>query len=495
MKRRLLSLLVCVSLALGMMPAVAHAEENDITRYVALGDSISSGYRLPDKDTQSFVHLFAKDNGFEADDSLATPGLTSDQLLVMLTGEDEAAQAAAEKVATADVVTITIGGNDMLNALYAYLSDAYNEAHPDAPEPMSKERIKEIFMGDDIPAKVELLGFCALKLPGFIASEEVDASIAAYSDNLEQVVARIKELSPDVQILVATQYNPYRYLADSLAGTEHAHLADAIADIFDAGVTKLNAEIIANSADGANYLVANAYDAIAGAEEDPCNASITVTDAGVDFDLDFHPNAYGHALIADTFTVALHPSAVFPDVDPSEWYIDAIDGAYAAGIFGGYDNGLMGPENSLTRAEMAQAMWNAAGRPVADHSVLADYTDVDASAWYADSLAWAVSEGLLLGYESGLMGPDDVLAREQTAVVMMRLAESLAIDTSGRADLTTFLDEDEVSDWAYESFQWAVSAGVVNGMETETGDLGLAPKLACSRAQMAALLTNLEAIG
>ena len=79
MRNRFLAMLVSVVLALGMMPAIALADEGDAKSYIALGDSISSGYGL-EEGVGSFVDLFALENGLEADDSFAAPGMTSSDL-------------------------------------------------------------------------------------------------------------------------------------------------------------------------------------------------------------------------------------------------------------------------------------------------------------------------------------------------------------------------------------------------------------------------------
>lgn len=492
MKRRLLAILVCVSMALGMMPAIAHADEGDVEKYLALGDSISSGYGLDDKETQSFVNVFAKMNGFEADDSLAREGLTSSDLLLMVASEE-----ASAKISEADVISVTIGGNDILSALYGYLASTYNTVYPEPH--LTAADVRTILAGDDLAKKNELIAFAAIVVEDFPESDEAAAALESFSKNLSGIVASIKGLNPDVKILVSNLYNPYAFVARELVGTDYQEMANAMSAAFDTGASALGAAIGAGSMTG-GYLVADTYNAIDAATENPCNANVTVVSAAplvVDFDLDFHPNAYGHALFANAFTYALHPSASYPDVDPSKWYIDAIDWAVSTGILGGYgDTGFMGPEENLTRAQLAQIFWNAAQKPAADKSALGEFADLDADAWYADAMAWAIEKGLLSGYDdTGLMGPNDALTREQTAVVVMRLAVLMDKDVSGRADLSGFLDADIVCDWAYDAMAWAVDAGVINGLETQGDARGLAPHAACQRAQMAAILMNFSQVG
>lgn len=486
MRNRLLAMLVSVVLALGMMPAIALADEGDAKSYLALGDSISSGYGL-EEGVGSFVDLFALENGLEADDSFAAPGMTSSDLLGLIANETLLA-----KIAEADVVTVTIGGNDVLAALYSYLANAYNAAYPD--DDMTAERIQAVLMGDDIEAKAGLIAFASGQLDGFATSTEAAQALQGFSANLGTIVDVISATNPDVKLIIANQYNPYSHLANELAGTDYEDELAAISSAFDAGATALSAAIRVSAMSG-DFVIADAFGTFAAASENPCNASLTVVSLYpplFDLDLDFHPNEYGHNLLARTFTLALHPSASFPDVSPKEWYVDAIDWAVSNGILGGYgDTGLMGPDQELTRAQAAQILWNAAQKPAADVSVLDAFSDVDASAWYADALAWAVSNGLFSGYAgTSEMRPDDALSREQTAVVLMRLAALQGKDVSARADLSTFVDEEFVSDWSHDAMAWAVDAGVINGVEIELDTLALAPQSACIRAQMATILMN-----
>lgn len=492
MKRRLLAILVCVSMALGMMPAIAYANEDGAESYLALGDSISSGYGLDDKDTQSFVNIFAKTNGFEADDSLTHEGLTSSDLLNMIANGE-----APAKIAEADVISITIGGNDILEALYGYLANSYNNAYPDSG--LTAADVQTILVGNDLEKKNALIEFAVIAVEDFPESNEASLALQSFSANFSKIITSIKGANPDVRILVSNLYNPYAFIAKQLVGTDYQEMANAMSAAFDTGASALGAAIGAGSMTG-NYIVADTYNAFDSATENPCNASVTVVSAAplvVDFNLDFHPNAYGHALLANAFVYALHPSASFPDVDPSQWYVDAIDWAVSTGILNGYsDTGFMGPNDELTRAQLAQIFWNAAQNPVADKSVLGKFSDVDADAWYADALAWAVSNNLLIGYEgTELMGPDDILTREQTAVVTMRLAALMGKDISGRADLSGFLDEDIVCDWGYDAMAWAVDAGVINGVEAQGDVRGLAPHAPCLRAEMATILMNFSKIG
>ena len=186
------------------------------------------------------------------------------------------------------------------------------------------------------------------------------------------------------------------------------------------------------------------------------------------------------------------PSHGLSDVDQSQWYHDAVDWAVSRGVMTGYaGTGLFGPDDELSRAQMAQILWNVEGRPVVDHPV--DFGDVREGDWHYRAVAWAASEGVFGGYAdgSGLFGPDDALTREQAAAVLMRWAEARGDDVSARADLASYPDAGDVSDWAAESMSWAVAADVLRGAERADGTLLLDPQGTANRAQTATLMMRL----
>ena len=186
----------------------------------------------------------------------------------------------------------------------------------------------------------------------------------------------------------------------------------------------------------------------------------------------------------------LCPSAHLVDVDQSQWYHLAIDWAVTNGVMNGYDDGMtFGPNDSLTRAQMACVLYNLAGKPEVDASSLP--ADCVLGSWYARAVAWALDEGVFNGYGDGsAFGPDDPLTREQAACMLINAARRLGVDTSARENLSSYPDADEVSSWARNALSWAVAEGVVNGVEVE-GGRELQPGRACTRAEMAALMRNL----
>ena len=128
------------------------------------------------------------------------------------------------------------------------------------------------------------------------------------------------------------------------------------------------------------------------------------------------------------YFVGYDPAAVwenpYSDVAEGAWYYDAVRFVSENGLMGGYGNGLFGPNDNLSRAQFAQILFNKEGRPVVNY--LLQYGDVAEGAWYTEAIRWATSQGVVGGYGNGTFGPNDNITREQLAVMLWRYAGSPA---------------------------------------------------------------------
>ena len=107
------------------------------------------------------------------------------------------------------------------------------------------------------------------------------------------------------------------------------------------------------------------------------------------------------------------------DVVSGAWYYDAVEFISTNGLMNGTSNSIFEPDAPLSRAMLAQILYNKEGRPTVASNV---FTDVADNAWYADAVAWAATQGIVGGYGNGLFGPDDNITREQLAVMLWRYA-------------------------------------------------------------------------
>lgn len=145
------------------------------------------------------------------------------------------------------------------------------------------------------------------------------------------------------------------------------------------------------------------------------------------------------------------------------------------------------PQTMTTRGMLVAILYRMEGSPevVSPNS----FSDVAADMYYAKAVAWAAENGIVTGYDDETFGPEDVLLREQTAAILYRYAKHKGMDVATDGALE-FDDADMIGDYAQDAMLWAVSVGLINGVDENT----LAPKDGTQRSHMATLLTRLVAM-
>ncbi len=170
----------------------------------------------------------------------------------------------------------------------------------------------------------------------------------------------------------------------------------------------------------------------------------------------------------------------FTDVPEGDWYYEAVRFVQEQGLMNGIGNGNFAPNAQLSRAQLAQILFNKEGRPGVNY--LLTFPDVADEAWYTEAVRWAASQGIVGGYGDGTFGPNDPITREQLAVMLWRYSGSPAATNKE----LHFNDTDEISGFALEALRWAVENGILNGY----GDGRLGPQGQATRAQVAQMLKN-----
>ena len=184
------------------------------------------------------------------------------------------------------------------------------------------------------------------------------------------------------------------------------------------------------------------------------------------------------------FAEAIPAELPFTDVPSGAWYEDSVRYVYENSLMEGVADTLFAPDGTTTRAQLVTILYRLEGEPaVADGSV---FTDVADGTWYTEAVSWAAANEIVGGYGGGLFGPNDPVTREQLAAILHRYAAYKGYDVSSgeNVNILSYTDFDQLSEWAIPAMQWACSTGIINGTSEST----ITPQGEATRAQVAAML-------
>ena len=165
----------------------------------------------------------------------------------------------------------------------------------------------------------------------------------------------------------------------------------------------------------------------------------------------------------------------FSDVSTSAYYYEAVKWAQEKGITGGIGNGLFGPNQPCTRAQIVTFLWRAAGSP--EPKSMSSFSDVSTDSYYAKAVAWAVENGITTGTGDGKFSPDATCTRAQSVTFLFRAIGKLVDSKAEFSDVLT-------DSYYANAVAWAVENGVTNGI----GDGLFGPDNSCTRAQIVTFL-------
>ena len=169
----------------------------------------------------------------------------------------------------------------------------------------------------------------------------------------------------------------------------------------------------------------------------------------------------------------------FGDVSTSAYYYEAVKWAQEKGITGGIGNGLFGPNQPCTRAQIVTFLWRAAGSPVVNYAM--NMSDVPEGSYYAEAVRWALSEGITTGTTENTFSPDSECTRAQAVAFLFRYAASEAVTLQEL--VSGFSDADSVPGYALPAMNWALAEEIVQGNGSK-----LMPNDSCTRAQIVTFL-------
>lgn len=183
----------------------------------------------------------------------------------------------------------------------------------------------------------------------------------------------------------------------------------------------------------------------------------------------------GKVTVSATFAPEKTAADYFADVPANSYYADAVLWAAKNGITGGIGNGLFGPNQPCTRAQIVTFLWRAAGSP--EPKAMSSFADVSMDAYYAKAVAWAVENGITTGTGDGKFSPDATCTRAQSVTFLFRAIGKLVDSKAEFSDVLT-------DSYYANAVAWAVENGVTNGI----GDGLFGPNNSCTRAQIVTFL-------
>ena len=151
----------------------------------------------------------------------------------------------------------------------------------------------------------------------------------------------------------------------------------------------------------------------------------------------------------------------FTDVSEKDWFYGDVMFVYENGLMLGTSKTLFSPHGTATRGMMATILWRMEGSPAPKGKN--SFTDVEAGKWYADAITWTAENGIFAGYGKDKFGPDDPITREQLAAIFYRYADYKGYDLTVKGNLDKFKDADKITDYAKTAMQWAVDSGLMKG--------------------------------
>ena len=469
---RILCIMLTVLIIISVIPATVFAddatpesEENKI--FLSLGDSFSTGYGLEGYTASpapyakdSFVNIVAQKGGMDAI-NFAVDGLTSEGLDSML--KEAAADTSSElykAIQSAYIIDITIGGNDLLKALFESLSTAFgiSEVNSETLESLKNEflSLTEGSTDTDVLAKLRLLVDTLNE-----AKTQIEPIAKEFSENLSSIIKQLKEINADAVIIVQTIPNPY------------AHMVPQIADTADSGVCAINNVITEKEAE-LGYKTADVYTVFKQADSVLTNASAPETY------LDPHPNKYGHSLIADVVLktagiealentdipeLEIEFSKSYSDIKETDWYYDTVSELIDKGILNPEFNEAFNGDSEITKGEALEMIASALKLPVTIETLK----------------------------EANLL-PEDFdesakIMRQELFVMIydiMDMTESFG-GIPNKKNISDFTDSSFIAEQAIEPITVLYTIGVIKG----SGNASLKPADFATKAETAQIIYNL----
>ena len=192
--------------------------------------------------------------------------------------------------------------------------------------------------------------------------------------------------------------------------------------------------------------------------------------------------APGHTGAVTTPNTNTNYKPDFQDLDSVEWARTAINGLAMRGMINGRDQYTFDPNANITRAEYCQILMGAINALNAKGE--STFADVPSTAWYYNAVSVASQLGIVSGYGDGNFGPNDLITRQDMALMTYKTAQIMNKSLEPVNAEITFEDSHEIADYAFEAVMTLQKAGIINGMTDTTFE----PHSNATRAQSAKVI-------
>lgn len=158
----------------------------------------------------------------------------------------------------------------------------------------------------------------------------------------------------------------------------------------------------------------------------------------------------------------------FKDVVADALYYKSVSFLASRGVVSGTGNDKFSPNANLTRSMLVTILYRLENKP--ENNIGSLFRDVAPGLWYSDAVAWAFDNNIVSGYGDGSFGPNDSITREQMAIMLYNYAKYKGYDITGTVNLDQFSDGENTSGWAQTAMKWAVANGLIRGRADGTLD-------------------------
>ena len=167
-------------------------------------------------------------------------------------------------------------------------------------------------------------------------------------------------------------------------------------------------------------------------------------------------------LSSGLFSSAASGENFFEDVSPNAWYAESVQYMQDHGLMNGVGDNRFDPDGTVTRGMLVTILYRLENTDEETGSV--SFDDVSAGSYYAKPIAWAANHGIVSGYSQSRFGPNDNVTREQLATILYRYSTFKGYDVTKESTLSSYTDSGAISSYALRAMRWAEAAGIINGV-------------------------------